>query len=90
MRVSPLTTILMLGLAAGLFATTGCMKRYSIVMTNGSQVTAASKPKLQGSYYVYKDAQGREQRVSQSRVREISAGSTTTQQRQFRSGPATE
>jgi hypothetical protein len=88
MRVTPLNTLLMLGLAVGLLANTGCARHYSVVMTNGTLVTANSKPKLKGGYYVYKDAQGKEQYISQSRVREISAGSASRQERMFRGAPA--
>ena len=74
-------------LIAGLGLATGCARRYNITLTNGTQLTTASKPKLQGSYYAYKDANGNMQYISQGRVREISSGGPS-KNTQFRSTPA--
>lgn len=73
-------------LVAALGLATGCARRYNITMTNGTQLTAASKPKLQGGYYSYKDANGATQYISQGRVREISTGGPS-KNTQFRGTP---
>lgn len=76
-------------LAAGItVAATGCARHYSIVLTNGTQLTAASKPKLEGSYYSYKNASGELQYVAQGRVREISHGTSSSQKPRFINSPA--
>jgi hypothetical protein len=54
---------------------TGCARNYVITMTNGARVTARSKPKLQGAYYVFRDAKGEPAQVSAGRVREIAPAS---------------
>ena len=50
---------------------TGCARNYVITMNNGARITANSKPKLQGSNYVFKDAKGQPAEVPAGRVREI-------------------
>ena len=54
---------------------TGCARNYVITMNNGARVTAKSKPKLQGAYYVFKDAKGEPTQISAGRVREIAPAS---------------
>lgn len=54
---------------------TGCARTYVITMNNGARVTAKGKPKLQGSTYFFKDAQGQPAQVSAGRVREIAPAS---------------
>ena len=49
----------------------GCAHHYVVTLDNGRRVTTASKPKLKGTNYVYKDASGRQATVSAGRVREI-------------------
>jgi hypothetical protein len=49
----------------------GCAQTYVMRLTNGQQITTASKPKLKGVYYVYKDPLGRDNFVPQGRVLEI-------------------
>jgi hypothetical protein len=47
---------------------TGCAHQYVMKLNNGTTVSTASKPKLKNGYYAFKDATGRENRISQSRV----------------------
>jgi hypothetical protein len=56
-------------LALGLVC--GCRARYEITLYSGGQVTSLGKPKLVQGYYVFKDATGKENRVSATRVRLI-------------------
>jgi hypothetical protein len=51
----------------------GCAQRYRITLTNGNGITTSAKPKLnpEGTAYVYKDLQGKENWVSAGKVREI-------------------
>ncbi len=58
-------------LALCLLVLCGCAQQYVMKLTNGQQISTPHKPKLKGSDYVYKDAYGTEQKISQSRVREI-------------------
>jgi hypothetical protein len=57
------------GLAA-LLLLTGCAHRYDVTLTNSMRLTNVSKPVLDRSagVYVYKDASGKEVRISASRV----------------------
>jgi hypothetical protein len=54
---------------------TGCAHQYVIKLSNGVKVTTASKPKLKQGFYTFKDAAGRENKISQSRVVEIEPAS---------------
>jgi hypothetical protein len=58
-------------LALCLLVLCGCAHQYVMKLTNGQQLSTPHKPKLKGGDYVYKDAYGAEQRISQSRVVEI-------------------
>ena len=49
----------------------GCARNYVVTLDNGRRLTTASKPKLKGGNYVYKDATGRQAMVPAARVREI-------------------
>jgi hypothetical protein len=62
----------------------GCAHQYVVKMTNGMQVTSASKPKLKGSYYYYKGPHGEEQVISQSRVTEIEPASMAAEEHKFK------
>jgi hypothetical protein len=53
---------------------TGCARHYVIKLNNGSQITTASKPRLQEGSYCYKDAKGEKHFVAAGRVREIAPG----------------
>jgi hypothetical protein len=63
--------------ALGLLAVcllTGCAQTYVIRLTNGQDIIAATKPKSDGhGWYRFKDAEGREVKVNELRVREIEA-----------------
>jgi hypothetical protein len=62
-------------LALGPLLLTGCAHQYVIRMTNGMQVTTASKPVLKNGVYVYKDATGSQQSMPAGRVVEIQPAS---------------
>ena len=61
----------LLPLLASLLLLCGCAHEYVIKLSNGSHVMAASKPKLQGSAYHYKDAYGRDISIPSGKVTEI-------------------
>ena len=68
MKLKPLLIVLSLG--AGLLA--GCQSAYVITMRNGTtKLLTASKPKLVGGAYFYKDAQGNTVQISSSKVKSI-------------------
>jgi len=53
---------------------TGCSTTYVIRLTNSDTLTAKTKPRLDGhGYYVFKDADGKDVRINELRVREIEA-----------------
>ncbi len=62
-------------LLVGLIAVTGCAHSYVLRLTNGSQITTATKPKLKDGAYYYKDAKGDEQAVMAASVSEIAPAS---------------
>jgi hypothetical protein len=59
----------------GLIVLTGCAHSYVLRLTNGSQITTASKPHLKDGAYYFKDARGEEQWVMAASVREIAPAS---------------
>jgi len=65
-----------LALCFGLIALTGCAHHYVMKLTNGMEITTATKPKLKEGIYYFKDAKGEEHFVSVSRVRELAPAST--------------
>jgi hypothetical protein len=67
----------------------GCARHYTVTLSNGNQITALGKPKLQGNNYVFKDAKGQMGFVPAMRVREISPASmgTSTSDSQFKGPP---
>jgi len=65
-----------------LLAGSGCARHYVMKMSNGMQVTTASKPKLKGQTYYFKDATGQVNKVSQSRVLEIMPASMAKEQKE--------
>ncbi len=80
--MKPATTRFALVLAA-LIALTGCASHYVIKLNNGVRLTTASKPKLEGGFYVYKDAQGRKVSVPRGRVTEIAPASMASDDTKF-------
>jgi len=64
-----------LPLLIGLITLTGCAHHYVMKLTNGAQITTASKPKLKDGTYRFKDAKGEEQHVPVFVVREVAPAS---------------
>ena len=64
-----------LPLLIGLVALAGCAHHYVLRLTNGSDITTATKPRLKEGVYHFKDAKGEEHFVSQARVREVAPAS---------------
>ncbi len=62
-------------LLAGLLACGGCAQHYVMKLSNGYEITTASKPKLKGASYHFKDAKGQENMISQGRVMQIEPAS---------------
>jgi hypothetical protein len=62
-------------LVLGLFACTGCTHQYVMKLTNGHEITTASKPKLKGASYHFKDAKGQDNVIPQGRVLQIEPAS---------------
>ena len=58
-----------------LIAVSGCSTQYVMKLGNGEQITCVGKPKLQGVTYYYKDAAGKQHRISQSQVVEVGPAS---------------
>jgi hypothetical protein len=65
-----------LPLIIGLIALTGCARHYVLRLTNGSEITTATKPRLKEGIYHFKDAKGEEHFVPVARVREVAPAST--------------
>jgi len=63
---------------------TGCAHQYVMKLTNGFQVTTASKPKLKGTMYYFKGPHGEEQVISQNRVVEIQPASMAEEEHKFK------
>jgi len=62
-------------LLSGAVLCCGCSRRYTITTNSGSQIGTRGKPRLENGVYVYKDAQGQQQRMPAGRVREIAPSS---------------
>lgn len=60
-----------LALLIGLLALSGCASHYVIKLNNGMQIVTASKPKLKGGVYTYKDAKGEKHFIAAGRVHEL-------------------
>ena len=69
-----------LPLLIGLITLTGCAHHYVMKLTNGAQITTASRPKLKEGIYYYNDAKGEEQALAATRVREIAPASVARQE----------
>jgi hypothetical protein len=79
---------LLLPLLASLLVLCGCAHEYVIKLSNGNQVTAASKPKLQGSAYHYKDALGRDVSIPSGKVTEIEPATSAKEETKTFQPPA--
>jgi len=53
----------------------GCAHHYVLKLSNGSEIDAFGKPKLQDQTYHYKDGQGRERVLPSGRVMEVEPAS---------------
>ncbi len=62
----------------------GCAHPYVMKLSNGSQIVTASKPKLKGATYYFKDANGRTDSLPQSRVMVIEPASMAKQEASFK------
>jgi len=69
-----------LPLLIGLITLTGCAHHYVMKLTNGAQITTASKPKLKEGIYYFNDAKGEGHAVAAARVREIAPASVAQQE----------
>jgi hypothetical protein len=65
---------LIIGLAV-LTVLTGCAHTYVMRLTNGAEITTASKPRLKDGVYYFNDAKGQEHTVAAARVREVAPAS---------------
>lgn len=72
-QIAPMKRALFLG-AVAVCCLTGCRSTYVIRLTNSDTITARTRPRLDGhGYYVFKDADGKDVRINELRVREIEA-----------------
>jgi hypothetical protein len=74
---------LVLVVGFGLLVVCGCKSQYVMKLNNGMTLTTASKPKLKGGTYIYKDALGRTNYVAQSHVVEIEPASMAAEEKKF-------
>jgi len=75
-------------LLVGLSVLTGCAHNYVMTLNNGSQIITATKPRLERSSYIYKDAKGRDCFVPAGRVREITPASMAKEEKPMFGAPA--
>jgi hypothetical protein len=75
------TNKLALPLLVGLLVLSGCASHYVIKLSNGSEITTASKPRLEGEAWHFKDAKGQEHVVARGRVREIAPASMAAEEK---------
>jgi len=69
-----------LPLLIGLIAVTGCAHHYVMRLTNGSEITTSSKPRLKEGVYQFKDAKGEVHFVPVARVREVAPASVVSRE----------
>jgi hypothetical protein len=78
-----------LALVVCLIALCGCAQHYVMKLSNGQRLDTASKPKLIGGSYHYKDAIGGDNVVPAGRVSEIAPASMTgDENKSFRGAPS--
>ena len=65
----------------------GCAHTYVITLTNGSRIVTDSKPRLEKSSYIYKDAKGRDCFIPAGRVREIAPASMVKEEKPMFGAP---
>ena len=58
----------------------GCASQYVMKLSNGNQILTASKPKLKGQSYHWKDARGNDMSVPQGKVVEIAPANTAKEE----------
>ena len=83
---------LLLPLLIGLLTVCGCAHQYVIKFSNGNTITTASKPKLKGGSYHFKDAKGREVVIPAGRVIEVEPASMAEEEaktKQFKTTTST-
>jgi hypothetical protein len=68
-------------LLAALLTCCGCASQYVMKLTNGQQIMTASKPKLKGAAYHYKDAKGRDISVPEGKVLQIEPASSVEEEK---------
>ena len=66
-EMKKLSLILMLAC----FGLTGCVRNYTITLSNGTQLGAQGKPVFKNGAYYFKDAAGKETSVAAGRVSQI-------------------
>ncbi len=71
----------LLPLLLGLLLLCGCAHQYVMKLTNGHEIVTASKPKLQGVSYHFKDAKGQEHVIPQGRVMTIEPASVAEEEK---------
>ena len=81
MNVLAPMTRLILPLLVGLLVLSGCANHYVIKLTNGAELTTASKPQLKDGAYHFKDAKGQDRAVAAGRVREIAPASVAAEEK---------
>jgi hypothetical protein len=79
---------LALPLLVGALVLTGCASGYVIKLTNGTEITSASKPRREGGAYVFKDAKGEEHSVAAGRVSEIAPSSMAAEAKKPKARPS--
>lgn len=68
-------------LAASGLLLSGCARHYTLTLTNGTQIGAIGKPRLQRGYYVYKNALGKQSAIGAGEVTEIAPASMMRKQK---------
>ena len=73
--------VLIIGLA-GLLC--GCAHTYVMKLSNGTQIETASKPKLKGATYYFKDATGKVNTIPQGRVTEVEPAKMAAEENNYK------